>query len=79
MIWINSFKLKSRLGANHNNTRINNRNTVTETIGMIFSMSRDNIYGLIFTTTETNEHSFSDIRVRKREANVLEVIKICVK
>ena len=46
---------------------------------MIFSISRDDIYGLTFTTTEPNGHSFAGIRVHKREATVLEVIQICAK
>ena len=55
------------------------KKTATETIGMIFSMSHYDIYGLIFTTTEPNDHYFSGIRVHNREAIVLEVIQICVK
>ena len=42
-------------------------------------MTCDNIYGLIFTITEPNAHSFAGIGVHKREATVLEVIQICVK
>ena len=77
--WITSFKLKSSLGTNQNITRINNRNTVTEKIGMIFSVSRDDIYGLRFITTEPNDNYFSGIRVQKIEATVLEVIQIFMK
>ena len=79
MICITSFKYKLRLGTNQNNMRINNWNTVTKTIGMIFSISCDYIYGLVFTKTGTNEHSLSGIRVHKREETVLKVIHIFVK
>ena len=59
MICITFFMSKSRLGTNQNSTRINNRIMVTDKIVIIFSMPRDNIYGLVFTTTEPNEHSFA--------------------
>ena len=46
---------------------------------MIFSVSRDDIYGLRFITTEPNDNYFSGIRVQKIEATVLEVIQIFMK
>jgi len=76
MIWITSFASKSRLGTNQNNTRINARNMVTETLAMIFAVARDDVGGPRFLTTESNEHTFAGWRFSKREATVLEVNQI---
>ena len=73
MIWLSSVTSKSMLGTNQNNSRVNVRNTLTETTGMVFSMARNNTIAPRFLTTEPNEHKISGWRMRKREATVLEV------
>ena len=73
MIWLSSFTSKSRLVTNQNNYRENVRNTLTETIGMVFSMERNDIIAPSFLTTEPNKHNIAGWRMRKREATVLEV------
>ena len=73
MIWLSSFTSKSRLGTNQNNYRVNVHNTLTETIGMVFSMARNNIIAPRFLTTEPNEQNIVGCRMMKKEATVLEV------
>ena len=73
MIWLSSFTLKSRLSKNQNNYRENVCNTPTETIGIAFSVERNDIISPRFLTTEPNEHKIAVWRIRKREATVLEV------
>ena len=65
--------MKSRLGTNKNNYRENVLNTLIETIGMVFSMSRNNIIAPRFLTTEPNKHKIAGWIIKKREATVLEV------
>eukprot|EP00957_Ditylum_brightwellii_P043846 3324403-Ditylum_brightwellii.AAC.1 len=43
MIWLTSFESKSPLGTNQSNMAINCCNLITETIGLVFAMARDNI------------------------------------
>ena len=73
MIWLSSYTSKSRLGTNQKNSRANVQNTVTETIGMVFSIPHKDIYAPRFLTTEPAEHQIAGWRMRKREATVLEV------
>ena len=73
MIWLSYFTSKSRLGTNQNSSRANVRNTLTETIGMVFSMALNNIIAPRFLKTEPNDHKISVWRTRKRKTTVLEV------
>ena len=70
-IWMTSFGYQSRLGTNQKNMLANRRNMVTEGIGMIFLIARNDIMNVRYCTTEPCEHWFPGLRVDKREFTVL--------
>ena len=65
--------MKSRLSKNQNNYRENVCNTPTETIGIAFSVERNDIISPRFLTTEPNEQNIVGCRMMKKEATVIEV------
>ena len=57
IIWLSSLTSKSSLGQNKNSSRANIHNTLIETIGMVFSMERNEIIATFFLTTGPNKHN----------------------